>query len=123
MPCNSRRKGKRGELDFAKAVKRALGLKARRTQQYAGNDGAGDVVVEFLEKILFEIKLGKSHNVYRAMEQALAATNSDRPYPVVGHRQDRSEWLVTMRLKDVKMLFDLLHIAMYGMGPDDIDAG
>ena len=43
MCVNSREKGKRGELELARAL-RALGYDCRRGQQYSGKNGDADVV-------------------------------------------------------------------------------
>jgi len=64
---NSKRKGKRGELELAKKLQE-YGFNTRRGQQYSGL-GGDDVVG--LEGIHIECKRVERLNVYDAMEQAI----------------------------------------------------
>lgn len=93
---NSRRKGKRGELEAAKVL-RKLGIDARRSVQYCGTQGTADLAVNC--PIHFEVKRQERLDVYRAMEQA--ANDSCGNVPVVLWRRNRREWLLIMRLQDV----------------------
>jgi len=99
---NSRAKGKRGELEFAKFCREVLGLEgARRTQQYCGSDGVGDVTVPGLD-VHWEVKRPKTLPVQtrKYMEQALSdARLSD--VPVVTMREDGGDWLLMLRAEDL----------------------
>jgi hypothetical protein len=101
---NSRSKGKRGELE-AKDALGELGIMARRRQQFCGEPGHGDIVVEGWPELAVECKLGSSHDVYKAMEQAQAACLANG-LGVVVHRKDRGRWMLTLNLVDLWRLVD-----------------
>ena len=92
---NSRGKGKRGELELARAL-RALGYDCRRGQQYSGKNGDADVVG--LPGIHIECKRVERLNLAEAMRQA---ERDARPgeLPAVFHRRNGEPWLVTMPLE------------------------
>lgn len=94
---NSKRKGKFGELEFAR-VCRAQGYDCRRTAQYCGNTGeAADVTG--LQGIHVEVKRVERLNVSEAMGQAIRDARPGE-IPVVAHRRNHEPWLATMRLED-----------------------
>lgn len=94
---NSRAKGKNGELEAVKMLK-AHGYKdVRRSQQFAGMNGDADVVG--LPKIHLEIKRVERLNIYDAMAQSVHDAREGET-PVVMHRRNNCEWLVTMRFDD-----------------------
>lgn len=90
----SREKGKRGEREFA-ALCREYGYDARRGQQYSGT-GGDDVIG--LPAVHIEVKRVERLNLYEAMAQAVR--DSHGGMPMVAHRRDREDWLVTMRADD-----------------------
>lgn len=91
---NSRDKGKRGELELSHKLQE-FGFDCRRGQQYCGANGDADIVG--LDGIHIECKRVQALNVSKAVEQAKSdAKNGDMP--VVMHRKDRENWLVTMEL-------------------------
>ncbi len=92
---NSKRKGKRGELELAKVLKE-YGYNCRRGQQYSGI-GGDDVVG--LNGIHIECKRVEKLNVYEAMKQAVRDANNDEK-PTVFWRRNMESWLVIMRLED-----------------------
>jgi len=92
---NSKRKGKRGELELAKKLQE-YGFNTRRGQQYSGL-GGDDVVG--LEGVHIECKRVERLNVYDAMEQAIKDAKADE-LPAVFWRKNKKEWLVTMTLSD-----------------------
>lgn len=96
MPINSRAKGKRGELEIANILKE-YGYDTRRGVQYNGSDGSPDVVG--LPNIHIEVKRVEALNLDKAMKQSIDDAR-DGEVPVVMHRKDRHEWLVTMRLDE-----------------------
>lgn len=80
---NSRRKGKRGELELAKEL-RQYGYSCRRGQQYSGANGDADVIG--LPGIHIECKRVEKLNLQDAMDQA----KRDKRYgeiPAVFHRK------------------------------------
>jgi len=92
---NSKRKGKRGELELAKKLQE-YGFNTRRGQQYSGL-GGDDVVG--LEGIHIECKRVERLNVYDAMKQACKDAEADE-LPVVFWRKSKEQWLVVMNLSD-----------------------
>lgn len=92
----SRNKGKRGELELAHKLQ-DYGYNARRSQQYAGINNDADVVG--LPGIHCEVKRVERLNLYDAMAQSKHDAKNDEK-PVVFHRKNHCEWLVTMRFDD-----------------------
>lgn len=93
---NGRQKGKKGELELAHVL-RDYGYDTRRGQQYCGANGDADVVG--LSGIHIECKRVERLN----LEDAVAQAQRDaRPgeMPVVMHRRNRGQWLVTMPLEN-----------------------
>ncbi len=93
---NSRQKGARGERELATVLK-AYGYDCRRGQQYCGANGDADVVG--LPGIHIECKRGEKLNLYDAMAQSKADARKNE-MPVVMHRKNNCDWLVTMSLED-----------------------
>ena len=96
MGRTSREKGKRGEREFAKAL-RDLGVEARRTQQYAGADGTSDVVSS-IPGVHWEVKRYARIGSIRFLEQA-ERDSLPEDLPVVAMREDRGGWVVAVRLE------------------------
>jgi Holliday junction resolvase len=97
----SREKGKRGEREFVHAL-RALGIDARRTQQFSGKAGDADVDSE-LEGIHWEVKRRTSIAATRFLEQA-DADRKENQSPVVAMREDRGPWMILLKLDDLETL-------------------
>lgn len=95
---NSKRKGKAGELEWAKFLRDHGFEDARRTQQYSGTCGTMDVIG--LPGHHCEVKRVEKLNVYRALGQAQKDSKGSGNIPIVAHRRNRSEWLVTLRAED-----------------------
>lgn len=100
MPINSRQKGKRGERAWAQFLTER-GFPARRGAQYAGagvhqgyDNVTPDVVCKKLDEFHFEVKWVEALNLYAAMQQA--QSDAGERWPVVAHRKNRTDWLVTM---------------------------
>lgn len=94
MGKSQREKGKRGEREFA-ALCKQHGYDARRGQQYSGVDGE-DVVG--LPGIHIECKRVEKLNLYDAMAQSIRDAKTN--IPIVAHRRNNAEWLITMRADD-----------------------
>lgn len=92
---NSRMKGKRGELELARAL-RDFGYDCRRGQQYSGANGDADVVG--LPGIHIECKRVERLNLTEAMSQAKRGAHPGE-FPAVFHRRNDEPWLVTMPLE------------------------
>ena len=93
---NSREKGKAGELELARIL-RENGYIARRGQQFCGVNGDADVVG--IPGLHIECKRVEKLNIHDAMQQAVRDAREGE-IPVVMHRKNRTEWLVTQRLDD-----------------------
>ena len=103
MPINSKQKGKNGELEICRILKK-YGFDVRRSVQYNGKaeDGLGDIVG--LDGIHAEIKRVESLNITKAMEQATEDAREGE-MPAVFHRRNNKPWLVTMHLDDWVKLY------------------
>lgn len=99
---NSNAKGKKGERELANKL-REYGYESRRGQQYCGSNGDADVIG--LPGIHIECKRVEKLNIYDAVEQSKNDTKPDE-IPVVMHRKNRKEWLVTMPLNEWMKLYE-----------------
>jgi len=102
---NSREKGKRGEREFAEVL-RGMGISARRSQQYAGNEGTADLKTD-VPGLHVEVKRRTRIGAVRFMEQAERDCLSD-DLPIVALREDRGEWLILVRAKEIPKLIEKL---------------
>ena len=98
---NSREKGAAGERELAKIL-RAYGFDARRGQQFSGANGDPDVIG--IPGCHIECKRVERLNIYEAMAQSINDARVGET-PVVMHRKNREEWLVSMRLGDFIKLY------------------
>lgn len=98
---NSKQKGARGERELAKVL-RAYGFETRRGQQYCGANGDADVIG--LPNIHIECKRVERLNLYDAMAQSKSDAKQDE-IPVVMHRKDKCDWLVTLSLDDFMKIY------------------
>ncbi len=94
MPINSKQKGARFERKLA-SMFREYGFDCRRGQQYCGLNGDADVVG--LPGIHIEAKSVERMNLYDWMEQAKRDSEHTGDMPVVFHKKNRAEVLVTMQ--------------------------
>lgn len=107
---NSKRKGKTGELELAKLLKKLLGFNVRRSVQYNGRapEGAADLIG--LPGIHVEVKRVQAGYtaIHDAMDQAVRDRDSSGAIqlPAVFHRQNQKGWLVTMRLVDWAAMYE-----------------
>lgn len=106
---NGKRKGKVGEQEACHALKELFGWTANRTQQYSGAKGDDDIRVVQTPSLFWEIKREERLNVVRAI--AKAVTQAGRRTAVLMHRPNRSEWLITVRLKDLPALCHAYQVA------------
>ena len=94
---NSNRKGKRGEREFA-GICRDNGYPARRSVQYAGGvEESADIIG--LPGVHVEVKRVERLILDDAMAQAVRDAAGGR-LPVVAHRRNRGQWLVTMQVEE-----------------------
>lgn len=93
---NSKIKGNKGEREFAHKLQE-YGYDARRGQQFCGANGDADV--EGLPGVHIEVKRVERLNIHEAMKQSVRDAREGE-IPIVAHRRNRTEWLVTMRYED-----------------------
>lgn len=102
MAINSRDKGARAERQLAKELRKYGYEDARRGQQFSGANGDPDVTG--LDKIHIECKHVERLNIHDAMEQSKRDARENE-IPVVMHKKNRTNWLVTMELIDWIQLY------------------
>ena len=93
---NSRQKGARAERALAHKLNE-YGYECRRGQQFSGANGDADVVG--LPGIHIECKHVERLNIIDAMAQSKRDARKGET-PVVIHKKNGTEWLVTMSLVD-----------------------
>lgn len=101
MAINSREKGARFERALA-AKLREYGYDCRRGQQYCGANGDADVLG--LPGLHIEAKAVERLNLYDAMAQSKRDAR-DGEIPVVIHKRNYHNILVTMELSDFMTIF------------------
>ena len=99
---NSREKGAAGERELAQIL-RAYGFEARRGQQFSAANGDPDIITN-MPNIHIECKRVERLNIYEAMAQSINDARIGET-PVVMHRKNRGQWLVSMRLGDFIKLY------------------
>lgn len=107
---NSKRKGKAGELEWAKYCKEQ-GYNCRRTQQFCGNSEESQDVIG-LDYIHQEVKRVEKLNIYEAIDQAKNDSLKSKKIPIVAHRKNRKEWLITMTADDWFKLYNEYYSSM-----------
>jgi len=103
MACNSKKKGKTGELEFSNKCKEK-GYKTERSQQYCGRKAEADDVIG-LDGIFIEVKRVQALNLDKTMEKAIE-DNVNNKKIIIAHRKDRKKWKVTMELDDWFELYE-----------------
>lgn len=101
MAINSKAKGNKGEREFSNLCKE-FGYNTRRSQQYSGANHDADVVG--IDGLHLEVKRVEQLNVSKAMQQAIR-DKREGDIPVVAHRKNREEWLITLRAEDFLKLY------------------
>lgn len=107
MSINSKKKGAKGERELANILK-DYGYKCRRGQQYNGLEGEDVVGLDYIH---IECKRVEKLNIENAILQAKQDSNNNQ-IPTVFHRKNRSNWLVTMELKDWIKLYNEYYSSM-----------
>lgn len=97
MAINSKQKGKKGELELAKALKQ-YGYDARRSVQYNGKAEEGQPDLLGLPGIHVECKRTEKLKLYDAVDQAKRDSKNTDELPVVFHRRNNCEWVAIMPL-------------------------
>ena len=96
---NVKRKGTGGERELAEILRRS-GIRAYRNDQiFKGGKGNPDVSAEVYGLPLhIEVKRVEKLNVSEAVKQAVSDAE-DGSLPVVAHRRNREQWLITLPLE------------------------
>ncbi len=94
---NSCQKGKRAERAWRDELI-ARGYNARRGQQFSGSPDSPDVICPELPGFHFEVKAVERLNLSEAMAQAV--NDAGAKTPVVAHKRNRGDWMITMRASD-----------------------
>ena len=100
MTINPKRKGKRGELEWAKFCREQGFTEVIRGQQYSGVGGEDCINLPGLHQ---EVKRNQKLNIYDAMAQAIG--DAKGKIPIVAHRRNHDYWKVTMRAEDFFKLY------------------
>ena len=108
MAVNRKQKGARFERLLASKL-REYGYECRRGQQYCGANGDADVVG--LPHIHIEAKHQEQMRLYDWMDQA---KRDARPgeYPVVFHKKNNADILVTMTFEDFMEMYKEFEASM-----------
>lgn len=101
---NSKDKGKRFERELAGMLRAAGYSDARRTAQYCGNSGKA-YDIEGVPGIAIEAKHREKMALYDWMAQAVRDSAGSGLLPVVMHKKNNAEVLVTMRFQDFVEVF------------------
>ena len=97
---NSKAKGARGEREWRDQLREAGYLKSYRSQQYSGlGADSADVQAPELPFLHFEVKRAERLNVRDAYAQAQRDAKGAK-IPVLAHRSNYGEWLVTVHSLD-----------------------
>jgi hypothetical protein len=94
---NARTKGKVGEREWRDVLK-SKGYRARRGQQFSGGPESPDVVCESLP-FHWEVKRVENLNIHQAYAQSRADSGKGQT-PVVAHRRNKGEWMITLSADD-----------------------
>ena len=104
---NSKRKGAVGEREWSSKLN-SFGWEARRGQQYNGIEGE-DVVSEL--PFHWEVKRVQRLELTGAVDQAKRDT--EWKTPVVAHRKNHCEWLITMQADEFLNLLRFVDLEDY----------
>ena len=118
MPINSRAKGSRTERELSHKLHEVCGWTARRTAQACGKFGDSDVVVPEIPRLLVESKAVERLNVVAAMARASEDAAASEKLPMLCHKRNRTEWLVTVRLADLPEISRLVSMSIPVEGSD-----
>jgi hypothetical protein len=112
MAINSRQKGKRGELEAAAEWNRLVpNAHSRRSQQHSGTESASDLISPGTPHLWLEVKrVERGLNLHAVMEKS--REQCGELCPVVLHRKNDAEWLVTFPLEDLKRFVQQVQGAM-----------
>lgn len=94
---NSKLKGGRGEREFASLCRDEGYDDVQRGQQFQGGIDSPDV--KGLPGVHIEVKRVERLNIHEAMRQSVRDSEG-KAVPIVAHRRNRDDWLITMKASD-----------------------
>ena len=97
---NGRQKGKRGELELCAELRALLNINVRRSVQYCGDSGDSDLIAEEAPGLFIECKRVEHLQLDKAVEVAVEQCKGK--VPAIFHKRNRKDWLVTVRLSDLR---------------------
>jgi hypothetical protein len=101
MPLNSRQKGARGEREGAAAFNEHIPhAMARRGQQHSGTETSADLLAPGTPSLWVEVK--RVQKLCLPTVVAKAKSQCGQLVPVVLHRRNDEEWLVTVPLARIQ---------------------
>lgn len=101
---NSKKKGAAGEREFSHFCQQQ-GYDCRRTAQYNGKELDSKADIVGLPGIHVEVKRVENLNIHKAMTQAVRDSHG-KEIPIVAHRKNHTEWLITMKAEDWFKLYN-----------------
>lgn len=106
-----REKGKRGEREAADKFNEFVPKAgARRAVQYSGTEGTSDLIAPGCPHLWIEVKRVQALNLTAVMQTS--REQCGELCPVVLHRKDDSEWLVTLPLDQIKRFVQQINGAL-----------
>lgn len=122
MPINSNKKGKRGELEWAKILS-GKGFASRRGQQFKGTPESPDVLGALDGLIHWEVKRQQNRQIQVWYDTAEAEAPAGA-MAVLAHRRDKQDWICTTSLINlIKMLgWPPNHLQLYDGPARQIEA-
>ncbi len=106
----SRNKGKRAELQVVHALK-AMGYEAHRSSQYCGANGDSDVECTDMPQLFIEVKHVERLCVEKTLAQAEQDAAAKLKLPVVFHRRNGTEWILSLRMEDMHRFVEMINAA------------
>ena len=103
----SKQKGARGEREWRDYL-RVYGYEAIRGRQYSGGDDSPDVKTELDGLVHFEVKRVERLSIHAAMAQATEDA-PEEAMPVVAHKRNRGDWLITLNAGDFLWMLKQVH--------------
>ena len=117
MP-NSRRIGKRAELQASHKINEVLGTNFRRSQQHKGAKDSPDIIDDQNPQLAIEVKRRKAMNLRNVVNQAKEEAAEDASAFVL-HKKPREAWLLSADFEDVPALMCRLVSALLKSGRID----
>lgn len=97
---NSKRKGNAGELEVLHLLQQNGFHAWRNDQTFIGGVDRPDIGLD-MNGIRYHVEVKRCEHLrlHEAMAQAIHDSNG-KAVPLVAHRRNRGEWLITMRMED-----------------------